>query len=118
MSSIQIYINELKALESEIKRQSAYLKKLRNNAKEVNAKIIDYFKTKQQPGAKYKGYVITIEEKEKRGSKKKHDRYADAIDVLEQYGVSHPKKVLKKILEARRGEIEIKKYVKIKKYKK
>lgn len=113
--SIQSDVNELNQIRTEIKRLLGEVKKLRTRSTELESKILDYLTEKSQPGVKYKGTAVIVENKEKRAPKKSIDREQDAIDVLRNHGINEADKVLKEILEARKGEPLERKSLKIKK---
>jgi hypothetical protein len=74
-------------------------------------------KVKQQPGVKFQGTAIILEEKEKHASKKPKERDDDAILVLQRLGVENPEQALKDILASRKGEKIASEKLKIAKYK-
>jgi hypothetical protein len=101
--SIQNEINELTQVNAEIKRLSLQLRTLRKRAKDIESNVIDFLQQKDQPGLKYQNKAIILETKEKRSTKKRSEQEADAINVLSKYDISEPDKVLKEILESRKG---------------
>lgn len=115
--SIQNYIDELKNLNIELKRLNKASAIIRKNIKESEKNIIEYLNEKDQPGVKYQDFAIVLENSQKRVTKKKKDIEEDSIRVLEEYGLSNPKSVLEKILEARKGEEIDSQKIKIKKLK-
>lgn len=102
--SIQRDVNELNQINSEIQRLTKQTSALRSRKKETEKRIIEYLKAKNQPGLKYQGTAIVLEEKPKRANKKKSQAEEDCIRVLEEYGVDDARSALKDIMEARRGE--------------
>ena len=116
--SIQGKVNELQAIQKELKVLRQRGTALRNRAKEIEQEIDDYLVSKDQPGLKYKGIAIIREDKTIRRIKKKDEQKIDAIDVLEKHGVHSPEKVLEELLDSRRGSPTVKNKLKIKKYKK
>ena len=102
--SIKGDVNELKQINTEIKRVSEHLRNLRKMAKEIETRIINYLSEKEQPGLKYKGNAIILENKLKREHKKNKDKQEDALKVLKNYGIENPDEVLSEIMEARKGE--------------
>jgi hypothetical protein len=101
--SIQSEINELTQVNAEIKRLSFQLRNLRKRAKDIEANVIDFLQQKEQPGLKFQGKAILLETKEKRLIKKRSEQEADAISVLSKYDIDEPDKVLKEILDSRKG---------------
>ena len=115
--SISGDVNELNEINAEIKRVSLHLKNLRTRAKLVEERIVNYLREKDQPGVKFQGRAIILENKSKRVAKKKSQKEADALRILEDYGVHNPEKVLEEVLEARKGypqEVQKLKIAKIK----
>lgn len=102
--SIKSDVNELSHINVEIKRLSGQLRNLRQKAKDVEERIIAYLKEREQPGVKYQGTAIVLENKPKRMPKKVKDRHESAISVLRNCEVDDPESVLKQILEAQRGD--------------
>ena len=105
MATIKADVNELNCIKEEIRRLSFRLKDLRKKASDVEGRIISYLEEKQQPGVKYKGTAIIIENKNRKVRKKKNQLEEDALDVLKQHGVSNAHEVLGQILKARSGEV-------------
>lgn len=115
--SIKTDVMELEAIRAELKTLSFRRKKLREKEQAVEQRIQDYLRSKEQPGLKHNGTAILLEEKEKRTTKKAKDRDRDAASVLEQYGIRDSERVLKEIMEARKGDPIPSAKLKIKKYK-
>lgn len=115
--SIQSYFNQLKKLQAESKRLNIISKKVRQEIIETKKYIAEFLKQKDQPGVKYQGEAIILQNKPKRSYKPKKDKDEDAIRILEKYGISNAKEALEEILDSRRGEeIEVEE-IKIKKIK-
>jgi hypothetical protein len=102
--SIQPQVNELNGIKAELKTLNARAKKLRARKKHLEAEIAAYIKSKDLPGVKHRGAEIRVEEKTKRAGKSNQQRDKDAMDVLAQYGIRHPDRVLQELMEARKGE--------------
>lgn len=102
--SIQSYVNELESIKIELKSLNEKRRKLKTREHELENNIADFLKSKDQVGVKYQGSKIILEQKEKRVNKKNKDKDMDAINVLLNYGLNDPQKVLNEILEARKGE--------------
>jgi len=116
--SIQGKVNELNSIKSELKSLRQRGSALRKRAKQIEEEIDEYLDLKDQPGLKYKGTAIIRETKSKRPIKKKADAKADAVYVLERYGVRSPEKVFDEVMDARRGSPTEQRKIKIKKIKK
>lgn len=115
--SIQGDITELNNVNNEIKRLSLELKKLRNQSKNIELRIVNFLKEKEQPGVKYQGKAIILESKEKYVKKKKNEQETDALEVISRFNIPEPEKVLKEILDARKGDVTEISKLKIKKIK-
>jgi hypothetical protein len=102
--SIKNDVKELNLLNTEIKRLSVNTKNLKNQAKEVEKRIISYLNSKEQHGVKYSGTAVIVENKLRRQGKKKTERENDAIRILTNNGVHNANSVLEELLEARRGD--------------
>lgn len=110
-------LNELKDLEFEIKNLSARLKTLRGMVKQKNEVVQNYLREKDQPGLKYQGKAYLLGQTTKRIPKKKTEREADSLRVLQEAGVSNPEKILAELLEARKGNAQETEKLKIQKLK-
>lgn len=115
--SIKNDVYELESIRNEIKVLNIKRKKLKEKEKQVEIRISEYLKSKEQPGVKYQGTAILLEEKEKPLPKKAKERDMDSISVLEKYGIENPDKVLKELLNARKGDKIVKESLRITKYK-
>lgn len=102
--SIRADVQELQAIRAELHSLAQKRKKLKEQEEKVTERIQEYIKAKELPGVKFQGTAVVMEEKEKHGNKPNKERDADAKNVLEQYGVKDSDKVLKEILEARKGD--------------
>jgi hypothetical protein len=105
MSSITGDVNELNDLNIEIKRLGQQLRQLRQKAKAAENRIVEFLKEKDQVGVRYQGKAIVIENKPKRAPKKKTDREADVIKVLQDYNIPNPDVALKEILNSYQGNV-------------
>lgn len=111
--SIQGYVVELQRLKIELKNLNTKRRVLLKQVKDIEAKISAFLKEKDQPGVKYQGTAIILEQKEKPVKKKNKDRDSDAISVLKNYGIDDAENVFKKLMEARKGALEVKETLKI-----
>lgn len=102
--SITADVSELNNLKIELKRLSTQSKHIRKQAKIVENRIIQYLHEKDQPGVKYHGQTIKLENKNQRLPKKKVDKETDAAKILADYGIPDPMKTLKDILNAHHGD--------------
>ena len=115
--TIQNDVRELNQLNAEIKRLSAEARTLRKRAKEAEARIADYLKAKDQPGLKYEGQAIVLEQVTKRPARKKVEYEERAIDVMESHGVKDPERLWKELSESRRGSPQEVSKLKVRKVK-
>jgi hypothetical protein len=116
--SISSDIQTLNQLNAEIKRTRVILKNLREQAKNTEANIITYLKSKEQNGVKYQGKAIVLENRPKSTIRKKSEQELDSIDILESHGVNDPRRVLKELYGVKRGnphEVEVLKFLPLKK---
>lgn len=117
MASIKTDVQELESIRAEIKSLNLRRKNLREKEKSVEARIREFLESRDQPGVKHNGTAIILEQKEKRTSKKPKERDSDAMSVLEKYGVRDSEKVLREIMEARKGDPVTSAKLKVQKYK-
>ena len=103
-SAIPGYVRELKNLDIEIKRLSAQLKKLRSRKKNIESKISDYLQHTNKPGIKYQGNTLVLKKQQNVIEIEKKDKEKDGSNVLSQYGIQNPEKVLQQVIEAMRGQ--------------
>lgn len=108
-------MQEFQGLERELKSLNERRKNIRKKLEEVKGRIDEYLRAKNVPGVKDKNMnlAVRLEEKEARAPKKNRDRDVDAMEILERYGVQDPDRVLREILEARKGEPVAKKVIKM-----
>ena len=102
--SIKNDILELNQINAEIKRLYTETRVLRKRSKNIEERILEYLKTKDQPGLKYNNTAIIVENKDRVIPKKKSDSEHDIIQVLRNNGVDDPVSVFKQITEAKKGE--------------
>jgi hypothetical protein len=115
MSSITGDVNELNDLNIEIKRLGHELRQLRQKAKAAEGRIVEFLKEKDTNGVRYQGKAIVVETKPKRAPKKKPDREADVIKVLEDYNIPNPDVAMREILNSYQGTVVEAPKLKIKK---
>ena len=102
--SIKSYIDELEQIHSEIKRNNLRNHMLRKRTKELEENIFEYLKNKNQPGIKYNGKAVIMEQKEKRPIKKKKEKEADIISFFEKLGIDEPADVYNQLQNIQRCE--------------
>lgn len=99
--SIQNNINEINSIDTEIKRITGELKKLRQRKKELEKNIIKFLEEKEQPGVKFGKQALFLEKKTKKVNKKNKQYDQDTLKILKANGIEDPEKVLKEIKEAK-----------------
>jgi hypothetical protein len=104
MASIQNNVQELKDINTEIKRLQIESKRLKKRAQDIEKNILSYLNEKEQPGLKYQNTAIIIENKAKRVGRSKKDNDSNAIKILEENGVYNAREILNKIKESGKGE--------------
>lgn len=116
--SIQSIVDELYAVENEIKRLNALAKPFRQRKAELHTKISEYLKAKDQPGLKHKDKAIIIEQKEVYSKKPKQEKESDIKKLLENYNIRDSEKFFQELDMAKKGEFqEIKDKIVVKKIK-
>ena len=116
--SIKTTITELDRIKAEIARNNAQNRALRQRAKVLEEQISIYLKTKAPSGVKWGERTIVLETREKRATKSKSQKERDVVSVLEELGISEPREVYTRVLEAQKGQAVEHHKLKIKKIKK
>jgi hypothetical protein len=101
--SVRKEMVELSSIEIEINRLVANLAALKRRKKDVKEIINKYLIISDLPGVRYKNIAVIRETKPARAPKKTKDRDTDAHSVLLRHGIRNPERVLKEVLESRRG---------------
>jgi hypothetical protein len=117
MSQISNTVTELNKINQEIKRHRADIKKLNERKAILDNEIKDFLNQKNQPGLKYQGVAIVMEDATKHKYKKKDDKKKDCCELLRDYGINNPEDAFEKILSSLKGEEETMTKLKIKKLK-
>lgn len=99
-------LKEIEAITQEIKRINAHKKRLTTRKKELEAYILTFLESKDQTGVKYQGTMAVAKEKVVRRRRKKSERIAKGEEVLRNYGINVPGRVIKEVVEAMKGEPE------------
>ena len=102
--SIQSYVQELKEVNTEIKRLQDTIKLMKQRSADLEKQVISYLNEKEQPGVKYKNTAIIIENKPKRLGKTKKDIESESIRILQESGIANPREVLERITKSRKGD--------------
>ena len=101
--SIKAYNEELYQITKEMKNIKKHVKKLKSRKKFLEKSITDFLDSKGQPGMKYRNITLFVDNKVKRTYKSNKDKDIAAKKLLEHYNIENPEKVLKELLESRRG---------------
>jgi hypothetical protein len=117
MAEIVGAVKELETIDDEIKRLKKRMAVLRKRHRELTKHVSGFLDEKKQPGLKYRGVAVTVQEKGRREYKKKADKYSDGIAVLKSYGINHADDALEELLEAMKGAPRIEKTLKLRSYK-
>ena len=115
--SIKGSIDELDRIKSEIARNNAHNRSLRQRANTLEEQISSYLQKKSQSGVKYNGRTIILETKERRGRKDKVSKERDAVFLLRELRVEDPVRAYSQLVEAQKGETIPHQTLKIKRIK-
>lgn len=110
--SIKSYFDELASIRSEIKRNNAKNRALRQRAKVLETNISEFLAEKGQHGVKYKGQAIVLHTKERRPPKKKKEKEESVLSLLEELGVRDPKSAYDRLKDVQKGDPIEKKTIK------
>jgi ABC-type oligopeptide transport system ATPase subunit len=113
--SIKGFVEELEKIETEIKINNKKNATLRKRVKEIKENIAQFLREKDQVGLKHNGRAIIMETTEKRIPKKKKEKEASVLSLLEELGIDEPDKAYQQLLEVQKGEAVEKHNIKIKK---
>lgn len=115
--SIKSVLLEIEGIKVELKSLNKRAKGLRQRKKLLDGQFKEYLDSKNLPGVKFGGKEYRLEVKEIRVPKKPKERDTDAIQILEDEGIRDPDMFLRRLLEARRGDLVPSKNIKIKNLK-
>ncbi len=106
---------ELQSLDIEIKRLKKELQVLRSQKEHCEERIMQYLVKHNQPGIKFNGKTILVQEKQKRKYQKKQEKLNRGGQVLRKYGVSESsaEQLLQELMEQMKGTPEKKPYLKM-----
>lgn len=102
--TIRADVQELENIDLELKRLNKRRKELLDLKKIKEEKIQEYLRERNLPGVKHHDTAVVLKEKDARARKKPKESDADSVAVLERYGVNDPERVLKEILDSRKGD--------------
>jgi hypothetical protein len=118
MSEIIGVVNEMNNISNELKRIRKETMKLNKRKKDLEEKIIEYLKMKDQPGFKYQNMAVITEEKDIHNKTKKSEKFEKGINVLRNNGIDNAEDVLKELLDGMKGSPTTTTKLKIKEIKK
>jgi hypothetical protein len=104
MANIQKSVEELKNINSEIKRLKTSLSQLKSRSGVLEKNIISYLNEKDIPGVKDKDTAVIIENKKKRVNVSRKNTESECLKILQSHGVDNAEAVLKEISDARKGQ--------------
>jgi predicted transcriptional regulator len=105
--SINADINELKELDTELKRLRKHVRRLSDQKRKCESRILEYLDVNDQPGVKMDGTVIMAEQKQIRKYQRQNDKLSRGMQVLSKYGIT-TSDTLNEVIEAMRGPSEVK----------
>lgn len=109
--SITSDVNELKELDTELKRLRKHMRMLNEQKRKCENRILEYLEVNDQPGVKMDGTVIMAEQKQIRKYQRQNEKLDKGTQLLSKYGITAD--TLKEVMEAMRGPAEVKACVKI-----
>ncbi len=101
--SIQKDLDELTALNTEIRRLQESIRTYRKQKKTIEDRIIAFLKEQETHGVRYNDQAVLLENKMFRGKKKKAEKVDDVQNVLRRYGVRTNDALIHDLLDAQRG---------------
>jgi len=110
-------VSELTLLLNEEKQVRGQLVRLRNRRIVVESQISKFLRETDDPGLKYQGLQIALEDKEVRHRRKKTEQIDGAKNVLKINGVANTDRVLESVINALRGDKTIEQKLTVKKIK-
>lgn len=116
-TKIKADVQELTKINQEIKRLAIQMKQLRERKKKIEKDILAYMEQTGNHGLvtiRAKDVEITTAEKKTRQRLSKEEKENTAIQLLQQSGVSNPKKTYRDLQEMLKGKEEIHATLKVK----
>ena len=115
--SIKEYVIDLERVDIELKNLRVKVKMLNAKRAEILKNITAYCQAKNQPGIKFNGKAIVVQEKETTKIRRDKGLSEDELNLLKEEGVKSPEKLYEKLKQVRKGETVVKTGVKITKIK-
>ena len=110
-------VSELSVLLSEERQLRRQLAQLRTRRTFIESQISKILRDSNDPGVKYHGLQIALEDKEVRHRKKKTEQIDGAKNVLKTNGVTNADRVLESVINALRGDKTVEQKLTVKKIK-
>lgn len=104
VSEVASEIKELKSINAELKKLNKQCKDLRILKGELEATILEYLESTDQPGVKCQNIVAMIDNKKKSTRRTDKDKIDCGTKVLSRYGIRDTEKVLKELMSAMKSE--------------
>lgn len=104
VSQMASSMNELRNIDTEIKRLTQQVKILKEKKKEIEENILEYLNKTDRDALAFKNMMVISKQKKHREKKKKVERENDILNVLQAAGVYDSVKVLDGIKSALRGK--------------
>jgi len=109
--------SELTLILAEEKQLRGQIGRLRNRRSVLETQISKILRDSDDPGVKYHGLQIALEDKEVRHRKKKTEQIDGAKNVLKTNGVANADRVLESVINAMRGDKIVEQKLTVKKIK-
>lgn len=109
--------SELSLLITEERQLRRQLVQLRTRRTFIESQISKILRDSDDPGVKYHGLQIALEDKEVRHRKKKTEQIDGAKNVLKTNGVANADRVLESVINALRGDKTVEQKLTVKKIK-
>ena len=106
MAQITNTINELNKINQELKRLRIQIRTLNSRKTTLEKEIKTFLEEKDQPGLKYQGVSIMVEDSKKHKYMKQSDKINDCCQILTEYVVQDTTTVMTQLLKAMKGDEE------------
>ena len=113
---IKADVTELKKIQEELKRMGEVMKPLRKRKKEIEENILNYMKSNGKQGLqgiKLNDMEIVAVEKKTHQKLNKSEKESTGVQLLQQSGVTNPRKVYHDLQEMLKGKEDTKQALKM-----
>ena len=114
--SVKSDAQELAGIQGEIKQLRDRIRILKKQEKIVEGRMIRYMKENNHDGVTCGNEKFVLKDRISRRPMKENIRDQSSYDILRQHGVDNPEAAFKEMMDARRGEPEMKEQIKISKF--